>query len=268
MEEKKTNNSEVIDLRLVAKKIWANKRLFYKTLPITFVLSCIYIFSLPRYYTSEVKLAPEMENGMGSGTLGSLAASFGIDLSNMQTSDAITPLLYPDLMEDNGFVTSMFNIRVKDIGGEIDATYHDYLKKYQKQAWFSYPIAWLKSLLPKKGETSGSDNGFNPYHLSKQDDDIAGAIRKNVNISIDKRTGVITINTQAQDAVSDDSPCAGILHYFQLHSDAGRLLRVCGLRLRTRDFRQSFCRLPQFPVFHVRRVECACCLPHTEYSPL
>ena len=201
MEEKKTNNSEVIDLRLVAKKIWANKRLFYKTLPITFVLSCIYIFSLPRYYTSEVKLAPEMENGMGSGTLGSLAASFGIDLSNMQTSDAITPLLYPDLMEDNGFVTSMFNIRVKDIGGEIDATYHDYLKKYQKQAWFSYPIAWLKSLLPKKGETSGSDNGFNPYHLSKQDDDIAGAIRKNVNISIDKRTGVITINTQAQDAL-------------------------------------------------------------------
>jgi uncharacterized protein involved in exopolysaccharide biosynthesis len=80
MEENK-KQPEVIDLRLVIKKIRANKRLFYKTLPITFVLSCIYIFSLPRYYTSEVKLAPEMENNMGGGTLGSLAASFGFDLS-------------------------------------------------------------------------------------------------------------------------------------------------------------------------------------------
>lgn len=201
MEENK-QQSQVIDIRLVVKKIWTNKRLFYKSLPIVFVLSCIYIFSQPRYYISEVKLAPEMESSMGGGgTLSSLAASFGFDLGNMQTSDAITPLLYPDLMEDNGFVTGMFSIQVKDIDGDINTTYYNYLKKYQKQAWFTYPIDWLKSLLPKKEEASGSDNGFNPYHLSKQDDDIAGAIRKNVNISIDKKTGVITINTKAQDAL-------------------------------------------------------------------
>ena len=81
MEEKKINDSEVIDLRLVAKKIWDNKRLFYKTLPVAFVLSCVYIFSLPRYYTSEVKLAPEMESLSANGTLGTLASSFGFDLS-------------------------------------------------------------------------------------------------------------------------------------------------------------------------------------------
>ena len=202
MEEKKTNNPEVIDLRQVAQKIWSNKRLFYKTLPITFVVACIYIFSLPRYYTSEVKLAPEMENGMGGGgTLGSLAASFGFDLGNMQTSDAITPLLYPDLMEDNGFVTGMFSIQVKNLDGDINTTYYNYLKKYQKEAWFTYPVTWLKQLLPKKEESKGSSNGFSPYHLSKQDDDIAGTIRNNINISIDKKTGVITINTKAQDAL-------------------------------------------------------------------
>lgn len=199
MEENK-KQPEVIDLRLVIKKIWANKRLFYKTLPITFVLSCIYIFSLPRYYTSEVKLAPEMENNMGGGTLGSLAASFGFDLSEMQTSDAITPLLYPDLMEDNGFVTGMFGIRVKDAEGEINTTYYDYLKNHQKGAWFNYPIQWIKSLFPK-GESKGGDGVFNPYYLSKADNDIAESIRSNVSISIDKKTGVITINTKSQDAL-------------------------------------------------------------------
>lgn len=199
MEENK-KRPEVIDLRLVIKKIWANKRLFYKTLPITFVLSCIYIFSLPRYYTSEVKLAPEMENGMGGGTLGSLAASFGFDLGEMQTSDAITPLLYPDLMEDNGFVTGMFSIRVKDAEGEINTTYYDYLKNHQKGAWFNYPIQWIKSLFPKE-KSKGGDGVFNPYYLSKADNDIAESIRSNVSISIDKKTGVITINTKSQDAL-------------------------------------------------------------------
>ena len=48
MEENKTNKPEVIDLRIVFKKIWDNKKLFYKVLPVVFVLYCIYIFSKPR----------------------------------------------------------------------------------------------------------------------------------------------------------------------------------------------------------------------------
>ena len=104
MEENSKKNPEIIDLRILIKKIWANRRLFYKVLPVVFVLSCIYIFSIPRYYTSETKLAPEMDNSMAGGALSSLASTFGFDLDNMQTTDAITPLLYPDLMEDNGFI--------------------------------------------------------------------------------------------------------------------------------------------------------------------
>ena len=102
MEDKK--EMEVIDLRVIFNKIWSRRKLFYKVLPVVLILSCIYIFSIPRYYTSDTKLAPELGNSMSGGTLGSIASSFGIDLGEMQTSDAITPLLYPDLMEDNKFV--------------------------------------------------------------------------------------------------------------------------------------------------------------------
>jgi capsule polysaccharide export protein KpsE/RkpR len=198
MEENK-KQPEVIDLRLVIKKIWANKRLFYKTLPIAFVISCVYIFSIPRYYTSEAKIAPEMGNSMEGGTIGSIAASFGFDLSDMQTSDAITPLLYPDLMDDNGFVTSMFNIQVRDAEGEIKTTYYDYLKNHQKDAWFKYPLHWIKELLPKDADSNEENVAFDPYDLSRADNDIAEAIRGNIKISIDKKTGVITIVTKAQD---------------------------------------------------------------------
>ena len=199
MEENTVKKIEPIDLRVVAKKIIGNKRLFYKVLPIVFVLSCIYIFSLPRYYGSSVKLAPEMENSNPGGALSSLASSFGFDLSTMQTSDAITPLLYPDLMDDNGFVSNLLSIRVRSQEGDINTTYHDYLKKHQKQAWWGYPLDWLKSLLPKKEEKGGSQNGYDPYNVSKKEDGIMGAARNNITIAIDKKTGVISIDVQAQD---------------------------------------------------------------------
>ena len=195
MEENK-KQPDVIDLRLIIRKIWANKRLFYKVLPTVFVLSCIYTLSIPRYYTSEVKLAPELDNSGTAGALSSIASSFGFDLGEMQTSDAITPLLYPDLMEDNGFVAGMFNIQVKSKDGDINANYHDYLKKHQKKPWWQHPTSWLMRLF-KKESTGGGQ--FDPYQLSKDDDGIAESIRNNISIKIDKKTGVITINAKAQD---------------------------------------------------------------------
>lgn len=190
--------AEVIDLRKVVRKVWERKKLFAKTLPVAFILSCIYILSIPRYYTSETKLAPEMENSMSGGTLGSIASSFGIDLGDMQTSDAITPLLYPDLMEDNKFVSDLFIIKVVNEDGDINATYYDYLKKYQKQAWWKYPIGWIKKQFKAKEKRKGSGT-FNPYYMSKSQDDVAEEIRNNILLHVDKKTGVITISTTAQD---------------------------------------------------------------------
>lgn len=198
MEEKNILKEAIgVDWRLVFKKILEHKKLYYKTLPIAFVVSCLYIVSIPRYYTSEASLAPEMENSGAGGALSSLASSFGFDLGDMQTSDAITPLLYPDLLEDNGFTTSLFGIKVRSQEGDINTTYHDYLKKYQKHAWWSYPILWVTNLF--KSEDSLATAQSDPYYLSKGEDRIARKIRKNIKITVDKKTAVITINVEAQD---------------------------------------------------------------------
>lgn len=200
MEESK-KQPEVIDLRVVMSKIWKNKKLFYKTLPIAFVLSCIYILSIPRYYTSDVKLAPELDNGISGGTLGDIASSLGFDISTAQTSDAISPLLYPDLMEDNKFVTNLFGIQVATKDGEVKDNYYNYLKKHQKKTWWSYLIGWVKNLFPKDDNGQGAKGELDPYHLSKKDNNLVEKIRDNIKLSIDKKTGVITINVTDQDPI-------------------------------------------------------------------
>lgn len=199
MEEKKR---EVIDLRDITRKIIQKRRKFYLPLAITFVLSCVYIFSLPRYYTTEARLAPEMESSLGAGgTLGSIASSFGIDLGEMQTSDAITPLLYPDLMDDNAFVCNLFNITVQTQDGRVKATYYDYLTKHLKQPWWSGATSLVRNLFKSKDEDKAANDStqFNPYVLSRKQDDVVASIQGNITLSVDKKTGVISINVKDQD---------------------------------------------------------------------
>lgn len=199
MEDNKKNN-EVIDLRVIFKKILANKKLYIKVLPIVFVLSCAYILCIPRTYTSSLSLAPEMNNSSSlGGTIGSLASSFGFDLGSMETSDAINPMLYPDLMEDNGFIVGLFDIKVVSADGEIKCNYYDYLTKHQDEPFWSKGIGSIKNLFAEKETPIKGASKSSPYMLSKRQDGIVEGIRKDITISIDKKTAVITITAQAQD---------------------------------------------------------------------
>ena len=205
--------------KLVIARIKEHKKLFAITVGTTFVLSCILIVCVPRSYGSSVMLAPEI-NADPAGAIGSLAANFGIDLSNMQTTDAITPLLYPDLADDNKFICSLFSVRVKTVDGSINSTYYDYLLNHQKHAWWNGIFNWIrkaiKAIMPEEQDfgPGGGDgeSSFDPYRLNKEQHNIAGLIRNSISIHTDKKTGVILIAAEAQDPLVcktiADSTCA------------------------------------------------------------
>ena len=194
MEENK-QELRVIDINDIIKKLWAGKILYFKVLPVVFVLACIFILGFPRTYSTSIRLAPEMGGSSMGGTLGSLASSFGIDLESMQTSDAITPLLYPDLIDDNGFIGGIFKIHVTSKDGSIDTDYYDYLVKNQKSIIWLKPYNWVKNQI-KKLKNRGQDSGngeFNPYSMTRLEDEIAIRARSNIKIDFDKKTAVINI---------------------------------------------------------------------------
>ena len=173
--------TDIIDLRNIFRTLWKKKLVFFIVIPIVAVLASI---------------------GAG-GTLGNLASSIGLSLDNMQSTDAIYPLLYPDLMEDNGFVVSLWNIKVTDIGDSIHTTYYDYLKNHQKQVWWAPARNKVMALLGSdKDVVNINKKGgaeFDPYRLNKTQDDIVKIIQSNIKISIDKQTSIITISIKDQD---------------------------------------------------------------------
>ena len=198
-----STNADVIDLRQVFRKLWRKKHCFLITLPIAFVLSCLHILNVPRYYSSELKLAPELEVSFSGGTLSNIASNFGFDISNTQTSDAISPVLYPDLMDDNGFVANLFDVRISTIDDSIKTTYYDYLAKHQKYPWWAKYVNGIKkkfssdSDMAKRKRIGGT--GLKPYELTKKQNDITELIRNKITISVDKKNTIISINVKDQD---------------------------------------------------------------------
>lgn len=88
------NNKEVIDLSAIFKTLLSRKKVFFIMWPIVFILSCVWIFPEPRFYTSDVSLAPESSGDNVAGGLTSLASQFGVNLGGGST-DAIYPFCTP-----------------------------------------------------------------------------------------------------------------------------------------------------------------------------
>lgn len=184
-----------IDFEKIFKDLLKHKKLYYKVLPLAFVLAVLFSLSLPNYYSCTVKLAPELgSTAKTGGSLAGLASSFGINLGGAQQgADAISPTLYPDLMNSVDFKASLFPVKVTRKEDGKTFTYYDYMENEQHYPWWE---AAIRSLFNKKESKSKT---INPFELTEDQTDVVKEINKNVSCEVDKKTFVITINVTDQD---------------------------------------------------------------------
>ena len=64
-----------IDFGKIFKDLLKHKKLYYKVLPIAFVLAAIYSLGQPNYYKCEVMMSPELSTRRSTNSLASLASS-------------------------------------------------------------------------------------------------------------------------------------------------------------------------------------------------
>lgn len=195
------NNNSVkqIDVTAIIKAMIKNRKAYFIGLPVSFILSSLIIMCVPRYYKSTAKLAPELSS-FSTGSLGELASSFGFDIGGTSSNeDAIFPELYPDLIESNDFLTSLFDVKVKSLDGSINTSYYDYLATKQKNPWWTKAFYSINLLFATKDTTNRTSSKVNPFRLTKRQDQIAKTIADNVSCTIDKKNYVISISVEAQD---------------------------------------------------------------------
>lgn len=200
-----TNNTQTIDLRQMFRQLWGNRKSFYKVWAWTFVLSCIWILPQPRYYISDVKLAPEVGGEDAAGSLSALASSFGINIGGSAGTDAIYPMLYPELFESPEFIVGLYGITVTTKDGSLTTDYYNYMKKHQKKNILTFPFRWMKKtvtgLFETEDTTSLAEGGgeVNPFMMSRKDYNLMLNVIGNINCSVDNKDNIITIRVKDQD---------------------------------------------------------------------
>lgn len=197
-----SNDAKVIDLGIIAKHLWSRRVTFVKVWVVTFALSCLWILPQPRYYQADLMLAPETGGEEMAGGVASLASSFGINLGGLSGSDAIYPMLYPNLFESPEFIVGLFDIQVKTLDGSVDVDYCTYLAKHQKKNWLTFPfkkfMRWVKTFFEDPSAIAGG-KAHNPFKMNKAEHDIMLAVQDKVKCRVDKKTDVISITVEDQD---------------------------------------------------------------------
>lgn len=201
------NKQKILDLTKILPLLLRHWRLYAVGTAAVALFVLVFIFTIPRYYTCKIMLAPESTEG--GGALSSLMSSFGLG-SMDKSDDAISPMLYPDLMESRDFIVSLFPIQITTKDGRITTSYYDYLLHHCPGAWYMNLMAMLKESLAGKEKTAGNQADDSKYPaffmLTTEQDEIAQAIGGKIKYHYDKKTGVVSV------AVTDLDPlvCAMI----------------------------------------------------------
>ena len=214
MNEEITNKpqqkEQTIDFMALFHSLWKYRKLYYKVLGITFVLTLVFVLSLPKVYRCEVMLAPELSTSRSSNSLSTLARSLGMRLNNNLmggSSEALMPNLYPDLMNSVDFKTSLFDVKVCAKDSVKPKSYYNYLLHDQKRPWWSVAIGGtieaITDLFTSEDtvEILANKRKVNPFKLTKKQTRIAKMIDKKVVCDVDQKTMVITIDVRDQDPV-------------------------------------------------------------------
>ena len=203
IKQKQNNHSDEeieIDLMDILHKIIGIRKSIYKAAGFGLVIGIIIAISIPKQYTVEVTLSPEMGGAKG-GELSGLAASFlGSGSVMSDGTDALNASLSADIVSSTPFLLELSTMKIptsKTAGISLN-TYLD----EESSPWWSYVIGvpgmvigGVKSLFTEEKEksiTSGNKNqGI--IELSDKESQKIKTLKNMIVASVDKKTAMTTV---------------------------------------------------------------------------
>lgn len=197
MEEKEINteqekSSKLLSIIDLVKLVRRHLLFIAVTCLVVVGIGSVYIFSLPRSYTSRVVLAPELSSKTGGlgGNLSSLTALAGIKLGG-GTDDAINMEHYPKVIVTPTFLADLLKVKVRPQGKRNKVTLQEYLTRGQKAPWWS-------NLFPSSDEEKPLGT-INPYRMTKKQEQLIRELKGAIFSKVEKTTVTITIEVTMQD---------------------------------------------------------------------
>ena len=200
------NDEEIeIDLMDLLRKVIGIRKKIYKAAGIGLIIGVIVAISIPKQYTVEVTLSPEMGNNKGGGLSGLAASFLGSGVTMGDGTDALNASLSADIVSSTPFLLELSNMKVPVSGGE-EISLSSYLNE-ESSPWWGYVIGFpgmvmggAKSLFTEnEDEPISSDKvSRGAIELSKKETEKIETLKKMIAAAVDKKTSMTSISVTFQ----------------------------------------------------------------------
>ena len=202
------NDEELeIDLMDLLRKVIGIRKKIYKAASIGLIIGVIVAISIPKQYTVEVTLSPEMGNNKGGGLSGLAASFLGSGVSMGDGTDALNASLSADIVSSTPFLLELSNMKVP-VSGSEKISLSSYLDE-ESSPWWSYVIGFpgmviggVKSLfIEDEDESIFLDKASQgTIELSKKESQKIESLKKKIVASVDKKTSMTSVTATFQDS--------------------------------------------------------------------
>lgn len=212
-----------IDVMEILRKIIAIRKTIYKAAGIGLVIGIIIAISIPKQYTVEVTLSPEMGNNKGSGLSGLAASFLGNEVTMGDGTDALNASLSADIVSSTPFLLELSTMEIS-VSRDESMTLNTYLDE-ESSPWWNYVIGFpemliggVKSLLVDDDESIASI-GVNQgiIKLSKKESKKIETLKEMITAAVDKKTSMTSVAVTLQNprvaAVVTDSVVKKLQEY-------------------------------------------------------
>jgi uncharacterized protein involved in exopolysaccharide biosynthesis len=206
--EHKSKLDQEIDFIEVVEIIWSKRFFIFNVSSIFLAFGIITALFSKTEYVASARLMPESQKGISPdlGGLGGLAGLAGINL-NMSENGSLIPELYPEIVKSSLFIHELINTPIYFENIDKTISSFSYFKDIEQPSLLGLTLEYTIGLPGKlkKAFSSPSEGVVSKYDLirfSKEEWDIMREYSKRLSVSVDPKTGVITVETELPDAVA------------------------------------------------------------------
>ena len=207
MEKEQGRNKDEIDLAEIAREVWSKRRFITRLVGVFFILGLTIALTSKVEYEASCKLLPETaERTPDFGGLGGLAGLAGVDLSGLGGQGVLSPDLYPEIVSSVPFTDKMINSTIYFENIDTTISSFNYFKEIDSPSLLGF-IAEYSIGLPGKvkrllAPTKGKLKDIEMIRYSKDDWKIMESFSDRLSVSVDSKTGIISVKTEMPDAVA------------------------------------------------------------------
>ena len=195
-----------IDIMAIIARLWEKKKFIIKVTAIFAVIGLFVAIFSPKVYTSSCTFVPQTAKRTSS-SISSLAALAGINMGNMSSGETLSPLIYPQILDNIDFKKELMYSKIKFAGYDEPIALIDYYTDPQyvkfnllrtiKKYTIGLPgviIGAIKNTIKEDDSVSDASQAASDLKsFSKKEFACAKILNSCISMSIEEKKGYFTI---------------------------------------------------------------------------